>query len=161
RAETEKREADLQRQLAEVERARAERRFKDEQQLASEFVRGLHESFANLPGTIEARQQMATIAIRSLDKLARESTGNSSLQVELARAYVKLGDAQGSPFGGSRGDSVAALKSYGQAEEILERAMKQWPSDRDVKSELAGVHAKLGAALPYVDTTKQAAANHH
>jgi hypothetical protein len=45
------------------------------------------------------------------DSLARESSGDTALQAELAAAYEKVGDVQGSPFVANLGHTAAAAES--------------------------------------------------
>ncbi len=96
---------------AEAERARAERRFRDVRHLANRFLFEFHDAIATLPGSTPARKLVVATAVQYLDGLATESSGDRQLQEELAVAYDRIGDVQGSPTGANLGDVAGALES--------------------------------------------------
>jgi serine/threonine protein kinase len=57
----------------------AARRFDDVRSLAHTFLFDVHDSIRNLPGSTEARSLIAKTGAAYLDRLARDSRGNSSL----------------------------------------------------------------------------------
>jgi tetratricopeptide (TPR) repeat protein len=71
-----------------------------------------------LPGATAARQLVVGRALEYLDKLTHEATGDRELQLELAEAYLKIGDIQGKPYTSNLGDSAGAIRSYTKAAEI-------------------------------------------
>ncbi len=79
---------------------RAERRFNDVRQLANSLVGELYDSIAEVPGSTSARQLLVKRALGYLDALSREAARDTSLQVDLADAYQKIGDVQGNPYVG-------------------------------------------------------------
>jgi eukaryotic-like serine/threonine-protein kinase len=81
--------------IAEAQRARAERRFNDVRKLARDLMLDVHDSIQYLPGATPARKLIIQDALEYLDSLAKEASGDSSLQRELAMAYEKVGDVQG------------------------------------------------------------------
>ena len=103
---------------AESEARRAQRHFEDVRQLAGSFVFEFDDAIAGLPGATAARQLVVNRALEYLDKLAREAFGDRTLQLELAEAYLKVGDVQGRPYTANLGDSAGALRSYAKAGEI-------------------------------------------
>ena len=105
---------------AELQAKRAERHFKDVRQLANSFLFEFHNAIATLPGATAARQLVVNRALEYLDKLAREPSGDAALQLELAEAYLRVGDVQGKPYTPNLGDSEGAVRSYGKAAEIVE-----------------------------------------
>jgi tetratricopeptide (TPR) repeat protein/tRNA A-37 threonylcarbamoyl transferase component Bud32 len=112
------REARVAREQAEVaraERARAERRFNDVRTLANSLMLDIHDAIQDLPGSTAARKLLVDRALQYLDSLAQESSGDLSLQRELATAYEKVGLVQGDTSHGSLGDSAGALRSYQKA----------------------------------------------
>jgi serine/threonine protein kinase/tetratricopeptide (TPR) repeat protein len=110
--------AQHQAEIAESERARAERRFGDVRKLANSVIFELHDSIQDLPGATPARKLLVERALEYLDSLAGESRGDASLQGELADAYQRIGDVQGGPFGPNVGDATLALASYRKAVSI-------------------------------------------
>ena len=105
---------------AELQARRAQRHFEDVRHLANSFLFEFHNAIANLPGATAARQLVVNRALEYLDKLARESSGDTELQLELAEAYLKVGDVQGKPYTANLGDSAGAARSYEKAVEIVE-----------------------------------------
>ena len=77
--------------IAHHERARAERRFNDVRKIANSLMFELHNSIADLPGALAARQLVTQRAVEYLDSLAQEAGDDLSLKSELAAAYNKIG----------------------------------------------------------------------
>lgn len=100
---------------AQTEARRAERHFQNVRQLANAFLFEFHDAIATLPGSTAARQLVVNRAQEYLDKLARESAHDPALQLELAEAYLKVGDVQGQPYTANLGDSAGAVRSYEKA----------------------------------------------
>jgi tetratricopeptide (TPR) repeat protein len=94
---------------------RAERRFADVRQLSNKFLFEFEDSIHNVPGTTKARELVIKTAQQYLDRLAGEAGQDRELIDELAEAYRKLGDVQGSPLEGNTGDTQSALASYRRA----------------------------------------------
>src|ERR1700685_177750 len=133
--------------IAQAERARAERRFNDVRKLANSLMFDVHDSIKDLPGATPARRILVTEALKYIDGLAQESSGDVSLQRELATAYEKLGDVQGNPRYSNLGDTAGALQSYRKALAIRESVLQKDPSDPLRKWELFGTDNLLGWAL--------------
>jgi tetratricopeptide (TPR) repeat protein len=112
------REARIARQqaeIAQVQRARAERRFNDLRKLANSLIFEIHDSIQKLPAATATRKLLLERALQYLDSLAKESSGDSSLQRELATAYQRIGILQGSSSDANLGNTEAALKSFRKA----------------------------------------------
>jgi serine/threonine protein kinase len=105
---------------AELQARRAQRHFEDVRQLANSFLFEFHNAIATLPGATAARQLVVNRALEYLDKLSREARGDTALQIELAEAYLRVGDVQGKPYTANLGDSEGAVRSYSKAAEIVE-----------------------------------------
>ena len=116
----EARVAERQRQAAEAQRARAERRFNDVRRLASSFLFEFHDAIAHLPGATPARQLVVSKALEYLGSLESESAGDVSLRQELATAYDRVGDVLGNPELANLGDTAGALAAYRKAMAIRE-----------------------------------------
>jgi eukaryotic-like serine/threonine-protein kinase len=94
---------------------RAERRFTDVRQLSNQFLFEFEESIHSVPGAMKARRLVIKTAQQYLDRLAADAGHDRELTRELAEAYRRLGDVQGSPLEGNTGDTQAALASYRRA----------------------------------------------
>ena len=151
--------------VAARERGRAERRFNDVRQLANAFMFDVNDTIANVPGTMATRELIVKTTVEYLDSLARESADDPSLQRELARAWIRVGDVQGNPSNANLGDTAGALRSYRRAVVLAEGARGAAPADVDAARALATAHRRLadvmawsgdtGAALTESDTSKR------
>ena len=103
---------------ATLEAHRAEQNFQDVRRLANSFLFEFHDAIATLPGATAARQLVVGRALEYLDKLSREAAGDRPLQMELAEAYLRVGDVQGKPYTANLGDAAGAIRSYQKAAEI-------------------------------------------
>jgi len=124
----EARVAERQRQAAEAQRARAERRFNDVRRLATSFLFEFHDAIAHLPGATPARQLVVAKALEYLGSLESESAGDLSLRQELATAYDRVGDVLGNPELANLGDTAGALAAYRKALTIREALAARDPA---------------------------------
>jgi non-specific serine/threonine protein kinase/serine/threonine-protein kinase len=109
----------FQARKANIERAKAERRFNDVRTLANSFMFEINEEITKSP--IKARELLVQRAVEYLDKLASESDGNVELQSELAAAYEKIGEVQAQLFKPGLGKTSDALRSHQKSLEIREK----------------------------------------
>ena len=123
---------------------RAERRFNDVRTLANSFVFEFHDAIKDLQGATPARELVVRRALQYLDSLSQEAQGDQSLQLELAGAYVKIGDVQGNHNFSNLGDTAGATASYRKAVEILEASVAADPAGADARRNLSVSHIKLG-----------------
>lgn len=136
-----------QARIARAERAKAERRFNDVRALANSFLFEFHDAIQNLPGSTPARQLVVKRALEYLDKLARESQNDPSLQRELATAYKKVGDVQGNPYNANLGDSDGALASYRKALAISETLSGADPTNVRDRRDLVEMYMSVADLL--------------
>ena len=120
--------AERQRQVAEAQRAKAERRFNDVRRLATSFLFEFHDAIAHLPGATPARKLVVSKALEYLGSLESESAGDVSLRQELATAYDRVGDVLGNPELANLGDTAGALAAYGKALTIREALAAKDPA---------------------------------
>ncbi|CAA9223659.1 MAG: Serine/threonine protein kinase [uncultured Chthoniobacterales bacterium] len=147
---------------AELQAKRAERHFKDVRQLANSFLFEFHDAIATLPGATAARQLVVSRALEYLDKLAREASGERALQLELAAAYLKIGDVQGKPYTPNLGDSAGAVRSYQKAAEIvapLARTESSAARNTDARRLLSTAYISLAAVQARTNELDAALAN--
>jgi tetratricopeptide (TPR) repeat protein len=133
--------------VAQAERARAEQRFDDVQQLATNLLFEVHDSVANLAGATEARDLIVRRGQEYLDKLAREAGDDRALQLTLVEAYLRLGDVQGGLGSGNLGDVARALDSYNEALTISQRLIAANPDDAAIRRYLGVSHERVGDGL--------------
>jgi len=133
-----------QARIAEREHLDAERRFNQVRKLANAVLFDYHDAIAALPGSTAVRERMVKDALQYLDTLSAASTDDASLQGELASAYEKVGDVQGSPSRANLGDFAGALASHGKALAIRTRLASGASASPSAKLELARSYAALG-----------------
>jgi tetratricopeptide (TPR) repeat protein len=86
---------------------------------------------------------MVNTALEYLDNLSKSAHGDPDLQWELAEAYEKVADAQGSPTAPSLGKSDDALKSYRKSIALQEDLLRQGLLDGDRRVSLAQTYIQL------------------
>ena len=143
--------------IAELERARAERHFASVRKLANTFMFQIHDAITDLPNSTDARRRLVTTALEYLNTLAKEATGNQSLQRELAVAYIKVGDIQGRAYETNIGDPHAAFDSYSQAIALFEPLVVAMPDDTDLRTKLAQTYSRRGQLRWTLGEMQQAA----
>jgi eukaryotic-like serine/threonine-protein kinase len=131
---------------ARVEQMRAEQRFNDVRALAHSLLFEIHDSIRDLPGSTPARKLLVDRALKYLDSLARESSGDPGLQRELAAAYERVGAVQGNPMYANLGDTAGAIESYRKALKI-QKALAATSSNRDDQIAMTDISMALGNTL--------------
>ena len=133
-----------QARVAQRERMRAQRRFDQVRSLANSLMFEIHDNIVTLPGSTEARRVIVIRALQYLDSLASESEDDASLQMELAAAYVRVGNLQGGGTGPANlGDFPGALASYEKARDILSSVLARNPGRQDALEELGKLYANI------------------
>jgi tetratricopeptide (TPR) repeat protein len=94
---------------------RANRRFNQVRQLANHFLFDFHDEIANKPGTLKAREMIVSTALEYLNSLAKDADGDPGLQWEMAVAWARVANAQGSEQRPSLGRPKDAIVSYEKA----------------------------------------------
>ena len=122
-----------QARIAEHERALAQRRFVEVRTLANAFVFKYHDEIAKLPGSTGLREMMMSDARNYLTRLAAEAQGDTALQLELAQAWLRLGDVLGKPYLSNLGQTDEAVKSYQQAVTLARGAFKAQPNNNEAQ----------------------------
>lgn len=154
----------LEARRARIERARAENRFNDVRALANSLLFEIHDAIEKLPGSTRARALLVRRALEYLDSLAREGAGDTSLQRELAAAYMKVGNVQGNPTNANLGDSTGALQSYAKSLAITDTLLSQSNEPEDKRAlamtlrKVADVEANYNRTAQAVRTARRSLA---
>ncbi|MFN7933361.1 MAG: protein kinase [Bryobacteraceae bacterium] len=135
---------------------RAERRFSQVRKLANTFLFDFYESIEKVPGTVESRALILRTAREYLDSLAMEARGDESLSMELAQAYLRLGDVEGGVMSGNLGNTQLALSHFRKARALVEPLVK----NPRTASLLATVYRRLGDADNYTSNLLGAETNY-
>ncbi|MGB7923990.1 MAG: tetratricopeptide repeat protein [Pyrinomonadaceae bacterium] len=126
-----------ERDRADEQRARAERRFSDVRQLSNALLTDIAPKIERLEGSIEARQALVIQSLKYLDSLAQESGTDLQLHGELAAAYEQVGDLQGAPRKPNLSDFPGAISSYEKAKKIRRGMLERSPADFEYRKSLA------------------------
>jgi eukaryotic-like serine/threonine-protein kinase len=128
--------------IAAANQRRAEQRFNDVRKLANSLIFEIHDAIRELPGSTSARRLIATRALEYLDTLSRQSSGDPSLQKELAAAYERVGDVMGYPNAANLGDAPGALESYRKAL-VIRQSLAPGSTDARFQRDLAGTYIRV------------------
>jgi len=120
--------------IARQERARAEQRFKDVRELANSDLFELHDAIQKLPGSASVRNLVIQRALRYLEKLSQDASGDRDLMHELATGYERVASLQGNFSGTGIGETSAALASYKKALAIRESLVAATHGDLNERS---------------------------
>ncbi len=145
--------------VANQQRILAESRFSDVRQLADSFLFDFDDAIKNLRGSTPARELIVQKALEYLNRLKAESEGNASLQMDLVRAYLKVGDIQGSPYTANLGDLRGALETYKRGQQIALALFRSHPDDHNVQLLLAKTYGNIGAAQVFAGRPQDAITN--
>ncbi len=111
--------------------------------LASKLVFDVHDAVRDLPGSTEARRMIIQTGLHYLDDLARPAGSDPRAATELATAYRRLGDVQGSVEAANLGDLPGALAQYQKALQLLDEAMLRDPANVEARTEQLVVSARI------------------
>jgi tetratricopeptide (TPR) repeat protein len=134
-------------QEAERERLVAQRHFDGVRKMANTLLFELHDRIAPLSGSTKARELLVKTSLEYLNTLYEESSGDRTLQQELAVAYKKVGDIQGNELGSNTGDPKAALQSYARSVALLEPLVAADPKNHRAGILLAQSYLHQGRLL--------------
>jgi eukaryotic-like serine/threonine-protein kinase len=132
--------------IARAERERAEYRFAQVRKLSNTFLFDFHDEIMHLPGSTKAREKVLKTALEYLDSLSREAEEDADLQIELADAYLRLGQAQGVRFTASLGQTDAALESFRKSMAHAQKAAASRPNDPRPLKALVAAYTYVGVS---------------
>jgi len=145
-----------QARIAHAERVLAERRFSDVRTLASSFLFEITPEVERLPGSTPAKVLLVTRALEYLNKLTLDAAEDPEILREVARAYDKVGEVQGSPYAPNIGDTKGAKASFQKALDIRLALLQKDPNDVELLSGIADDHEFLGTIESYGSDTAKA-----
>ena len=146
-----------QAQVATAERRRAEQRFGEVRQLANALIFEIHDAVSPLAGSTPVRRTIVEKALGYLERLAGEAQGDSGLQIELARAYIRIGRVQGSPGMANLGDREGAIQSFRKAQALIEPlAQSPDPTLESVEQYVEATRRLSGALAPSAEHRDEA-----
>jgi eukaryotic-like serine/threonine-protein kinase len=123
-------------------------RFQQVRQLAHSVVFELDDAIEDLPGSSRARELLIARGLGYLNALVKNRGNDAGLSFELAKAYMKIGAAQGDLEQANVGDREGALASYHKARALLVDLRRRDPANRDVERSLALVDNNIAVLSP-------------
>lgn len=136
----------------------AQERSNEVRKLATTFVFDVENATRDLPGSLRARQLIARTGLEYLDKLARASTRDWTLQRELASAYIRMAELYAGAGTANLGDASSALVCYHRAGALLDSVLQHARSDRKAALDRMTVLVGLSDVQRQVGQTGPAAA---
>jgi non-specific serine/threonine protein kinase/serine/threonine-protein kinase len=115
----------------------ANQRFNEVRRLAHSVLFEYHDAIADLPGSTAVRQRLVKDGLEYLDRLSRQAGSDRGLTLELAAAYLKVGDVQAHALRSNLGDTRGGLESYRRALALLEGEDRRRPGDPQTRQLLA------------------------
>ncbi|MGA2217370.1 MAG: serine/threonine-protein kinase, partial [Terracidiphilus sp.] len=123
--------------LANQERRKAEARSTDLRQLSNSLLTELDDAIQQIPGSTGAQKLLVTSVLKHLDRMAQDAHGDRQTQLDLANAYTRLGNLQGSTYVQNLGDTAGALVSVDKAIALSKPFAGRNSSDREALHSLA------------------------
>jgi tRNA A-37 threonylcarbamoyl transferase component Bud32 len=105
---------------AEAARKVAENRLTQMLDLSNSSLADVTALMERLPGALPARRQLVGEMLGFLEKLSHDAGGNTALRIALAKAYLRLGDLQGSSDMANLGDFQGAIRSMRAGAALLD-----------------------------------------
>lgn len=134
----------------------AEQRFAQIRGLANKFVFDVHDAIKDLPGSLRAREMIVQTGLQYLNTLASDAKQDWPLQSELAGAYRRIGDIQGSLTDSHLGNTEAALISYRKAVSLADAVAAHTPDNPAAQSVRISARRKLGDIYAQTRAVEQA-----
>jgi non-specific serine/threonine protein kinase/serine/threonine-protein kinase len=133
-----------QARIAIQQRMAAQKRFEDVRKLAHTVLFDYHDAIAALPGSTPVRQRLVTDALTYLNGMSNDAGGDVDLQLEIAAAYLRVGDVQGRPYTPNLGQTEPALASYRKALAILQGIVYRNPGNDPARRQMANAYEAIG-----------------
>jgi len=133
-----------QARIAQIERAKAQKRFDDVRQFSNSLIFDIHDALQDIPGTTPARNLLLDRAVQYLDRVAKDADGDSDLQRELAWAYQRLATVQGDATVSNMGQVSAAELSSQKALALFDAVAKANPKNTVDQLNVAMIHRQKG-----------------
>lgn len=126
-----------QAQLAEQQRALAQKRFDLSRALVNEVLFDFQDRLANVPGTIGARRELVNRTKTYLQNIAADAQHEPGMLIDLSLVERRLGDMSGNPSAPNIGDTPAAGLHYQRAVALVRKSMLLDPDRADGQLALA------------------------
>jgi serine/threonine protein kinase len=136
-----------------------DRRVKQVRTLADSAISDMTDKLQHSSASPETQVALFQSALRYLDNL-RNTTGNDPrLLLELSKAYMRVGDLEGSPLVANLGNSARAVTSYQKASQAAIEAHTRMPGDESTAAVIE-TYQRLGGIESFLGNLRQADDNY-
>jgi eukaryotic-like serine/threonine-protein kinase len=146
-----------QARIANSERRTAQARAEDLRKLSDRLLSDIDDAIQKLPGSTQAQKLLVSTVLEHLNRAAKDAAGDSQMGLDLANAYIRLGNVQGNPYDQNIGDTQGGLNSLDRAVAIATAVAKQEPQNaaaahalgwaQQSRSEILFGNARTGEAI--------------
>jgi tetratricopeptide (TPR) repeat protein len=98
----------------------ARRQSAEARTLANAMMFDIHDQIKALPGALKVRENIVRVGLGYLDRLSAQSVKDNGLRLDLAAAYLRMGEVQGAVMDSHTGDTEAALNSFKKGLQAIE-----------------------------------------
>jgi tetratricopeptide (TPR) repeat protein len=145
--------------VANRERATAQRRFDQVRKIAGQFME-LDRDLQQIPGSTQARAKIVSQSLEYLTALGAEAKQDSTLRIEIARAYLRVARTQGVQDTSNLGHFADAAKSLAEAAGFCNSVLAGDPRNREallLAAQIAQSQAVLAFNQNMGDEAKESA----
>jgi serine/threonine protein kinase len=147
-----------QARIANANRRRAEARAEDLRKLSNSLLSDIDEAIQKLPGSTAAQKLLVSTVLEQLDRSAKDASSDPQTQLDLANAYIRLGNVQGNPYDQNIGDAQGALSSLEKALTITSGLVRSAPKDVAAAHALGWAQQSKSEVLYGIGKTQDAVA---
>jgi len=144
--------------VANAQRRKAEARAEDLRKLSNSLLSEIDEAIQKLPGSTPAQKLLVGTVLEHLDRAAKDASGDPQMKLDLANAYIRLGNVQGNPYDQNIGDAQGALTSLDKALSIAKTLVDQQPGNAAAMHALGWAQQSRSEVLFGMGRTGEAAA---
>jgi serine/threonine protein kinase len=134
---------------------KADRRVAQVRTLANSAITDMTDKLQHSSASIETQAALFHRALTYLDELRRSTGNDPRLLLELSKAYVRVGDLEGSPFVANLGNSGTAVTSYQKAWQAAQEAHARLPGDESTQA-LIEAYQRLGGIQSFLGNLQEA-----
>src|SRR6516162_2458420 len=133
----------------------ADRRVQQAETFADTAVLDLTEKLKQSPASTEMQATLFQSALKYLEQLRLTSGNDPRLLLKLSKAYLRVGDLEGSPSVANLGNSGAAITSYQEALRLASAAQDRLPGEENTQT-IIEAHERIGALDFFLANTRKA-----
>jgi tetratricopeptide (TPR) repeat protein len=142
-----------------IQSRKADRRVAQVRTLANSAITDMTDKLQQSSASIETQAALFHSALTYLDELRRSTGNDPRLLLELSKAYVRVGDLEGSPFVANLGNSRTAVTSYQKAWQAAREAHARMPGDESTQA-LIEAYQRLGGIQAFLGNLQEAHDNY-